>query len=56
MTDTVAPKKPAARQPAAKKVAPAAAPVNAAAAGRIAQVIGAVVDGAFAGHLQSALG
>ena len=55
MTDTVAPKKPAARKPAAKKVAPAAAPVSAAATGRIAQVIGAVVDVEFDGHLPAIL-
>ena len=55
MTDTVAPKKPAARKPAARKAAPDAAPVNAAAAGRIAQVIGAVVDVEFDGHLPAIL-
>ncbi|MBN9464980.1 MAG: F0F1 ATP synthase subunit beta [Brevundimonas sp.] len=55
MTDTVAPKKPAAKKPAAKKAAPAAAPVNAAATGRIAQVIGAVVDVEFTGHLPAIL-
>jgi len=55
MTDTVAPKKPAARKPAAKKAAPDAAPVNAAATGKIAQVIGAVVDVEFTGHLPAIL-
>ena len=55
MTDTVAPKKPAARKPAAKKATPAAAPVNAAASGKIAQVIGAVVDVEFTGHLPAIL-
>ncbi len=55
MTDTVAPKKPAARKPAAKKAAPDAAPVNAAATGKIAQVIGAVVDVEFDGHLPAIL-
>jgi len=46
MTDTAAPKKPAAKKPAAPK---------AAAAGRIAQVIGAVVDVEFDGHLPAIL-
>ena len=55
MTDTVAPKKPAARKPAAKKAAPAAAPVSAVATGKIAQVIGAVVDVEFTGHLPAIL-
>ncbi|MFN6981938.1 MAG: F0F1 ATP synthase subunit beta, partial [Brevundimonas sp.] len=59
MTDTVAPKKPAARKPAVKKAAPAAsmaaAPVSAVATGRIAQVIGAVVDVEFTGHLPAIL-
>ena len=55
MTDTVAAKKPAARKPAAKKAAPDAAPVNAAGTGKIAQVIGAVVDVEFDGHLPAIL-
>ena len=61
MTDTAAPKKPAAKKPAAPK-APAAAKktvapkaVAAAGAGRIAQVIGAVVDVEFDGHLPAIL-
>ncbi|MEN5112890.1 F0F1 ATP synthase subunit beta [Brevundimonas diminuta] len=58
MTDTTAPKKPAAKKPAAPKKA--AAPKAAAAAavtaqGRIAQVIGAVVDVEFDGHLPGIL-
>ena len=59
MTDTVAPtaaaKKPAARKPAANKAAAPAAPVAAVATGRIAQVIGAVVDVEFDGHLPAIL-
>ena len=55
MTDTVAAKKPAARKPAAKKAAPDAAPVNAAGTGKIAQVIGAVVDVEFTGQLPAIL-
>lgn len=55
MTDTVAPKKPAARKPVAKKAAPAASPVSAVATGKIAQVIGAVVDVEFTGHLPAIL-
>ncbi|MGX1586818.1 F0F1 ATP synthase subunit beta [Brevundimonas diminuta] len=58
MTDTTAPKKPAAKKPAAPKKA--AAPKAAAAAattaqGKIAQVIGAVVDVEFDGHLPGIL-
>ncbi len=56
MTDTTAPKKPAAKKPAAPKKA--AAPKAAAAvagSGRIAQVIGAVVDVEFDGHLPGLL-
>ena len=60
MTDTVAPKK-TTRKPAAPKApkaaaAPtAAAPAAAVATGRIAQVIGAVVDVEFDGHLPAIL-
>ena len=57
MTDTTAPKT---RAPRAKKAAPAAAaatakPTAAVATGRIAQVIGAVVDVEFDGHLPAIL-
>ena len=57
MTDTTAPKT---RAPRAKKAAPAAAastaqPTGAVATGRIAQVIGAVVDVEFEGHLPAIL-
>lgn len=59
MTDTAAPKKPAARKPAAPKAAKAAAPTatggTPVATGRIAQVIGAVVDVEFDGHLPAIL-
>lgn len=66
MTDTAAPKKPAAKKPAAPKAPaaakkPAAAPKAttkasaAVATGRIAQVIGAVVDVEFTGHLPAIL-
>ncbi len=55
MTDTTAPKKPAAKKPAAKKAALAAAPVAVAGQGKIAQVIGAVVDVEFTGHLPGIL-
>ena len=64
MTDTTAPKKPAAKKPAAPKAPraakPAAATGNAAytagtGVGRIAQVIGAVVDVEFDGHLPAIL-
>lgn len=66
MTDTAAPKKPAAKKPAAPKAAATKAPaaakktvapkaVEAAGAGRIAQVIGAVVDVEFDGHLPAIL-
>ncbi|RZJ32464.1 MAG: F0F1 ATP synthase subunit beta, partial [Brevundimonas sp.] len=60
MTDTVAPKK-TTRKPAAPKAPKAAAapistaPVAAVATGRIAQVIGAVVDVEFDGHLPAIL-
>jgi len=59
MTDTVA-KKPAAKKAPAKKAAPAAATGNAAytagtGAGKIAQVIGAVVDVEFTGQLPAIL-
>lgn len=66
MTDTAAPKKPAAKKPAAPKAAAAKAPAaakktvapkaaEAVGAGRIAQVIGAVVDVEFDGHLPAIL-
>lgn len=55
MTDAIAPKKPAARKPAVKKTAAPAAPVSAVASGKIAQVIGAVVDVEFEGHLPAIL-
>ena len=61
MTDTTAPKKTAARKPAAPKAPKAAAAPTAAkasagvATGRIAQVIGAVVDVEFDGHLPAIL-
>ena len=57
MTDTTAPKKPAAKKPAAPKkaVAPKAAVANVAGQGKIAQVIGAVVDVEFEGHLPAIL-
>ncbi|WP_449253601.1 F0F1 ATP synthase subunit beta [Brevundimonas naejangsanensis] len=55
MTDTTAPKKPAAKKPAAKKAAPAAAPAAVTGQGKIAQVIGAVVDVEFDGHLPGIL-
>ena len=55
MTDTTAPKKPAAKKPAAKKAAPAVAPAAVAGQGKIAQVIGAVVDVEFTGHLPGIL-
>ncbi|KAK0359986.1 hypothetical protein LTR94_029108, partial [Friedmanniomyces endolithicus] len=67
MTDTVAPaKKPAAKKlatpkasaaksPAAARAPKAAATVEASASGRIAQVIGAVVDVEFDGHLPGIL-
>jgi F-type H+-transporting ATPase subunit beta len=62
MTDTAAPKKPAAKKPAAAPKAPAAAKSTVAskaavagANGRIAQVIGAVVDVEFDGHLPAIL-
>ncbi len=55
MTDTTAPKKPAAKKPAARKAAPAVAPAAVAGQGKIAQVIGAVVDVEFDGHLPGIL-
>ena len=60
MATTAAAKKPAASKAAgkapAKKAAPtAAAPVSAVATGRVAQVIGAVVDVEFVGHLPAIL-
>ena len=55
MTDTTAPKKPAAKKPAVKKAAPAVAPAAVAGQGKIAQVIGAVVDVEFDGHLPGIL-
>ena len=61
MTDTVAPKKTAAKKPAAPKAPKAAAAKTApkasagVATGRIAQVIGAVVDVEFDGHLPAIL-
>ena len=64
MTDTTAPKKPAAKKPAAPKAPAAKKPAAAKAApkaaiaganGRIAQVIGAVVDVEFDGHLPAIL-
>lgn len=56
MTDTTAPKKPAAKKPAApKKVAAPKAAAAVTAQGRIAQVIGAVVDVEFDGHLPGIL-
>ncbi|WP_312821296.1 F0F1 ATP synthase subunit beta [Brevundimonas sp.] len=53
MTDATAPKKPAAKKPAAKKTAAAATAV--AGQGKIAQVIGAVVDVEFEGQLPAIL-
>ncbi|MCZ4106905.1 MULTISPECIES: F0F1 ATP synthase subunit beta [Brevundimonas] len=57
MTDTTAPKKPAAKKPAAPKkaAAPKAAVATVAGQGKIAQVIGAVVDVEFEGHLPAIL-
>jgi len=55
MTDTTAPKKPAAKKPAAPKKAAVAAAGQAAGTGKIAQVIGAVVDIEFEGHLPAIL-
>jgi len=61
MTDTAAPKKTTTRKPAAPKAPKAAAapvatkPTAAVANGRIAQVIGAVVDVEFEGHLPAIL-
>ncbi|MFN7109805.1 MAG: F0F1 ATP synthase subunit beta, partial [Brevundimonas sp.] len=55
MTDTVA-KKPAAKKPPVKKApAAATAPGSIVATGKIAQVIGAVVDVEFTGHLPAIL-
>jgi len=53
MTDATAPKKPAAKKPAAKKTVAATAAV--AGQGKIAQVIGAVVDVQFEGQLPAIL-
>ncbi len=53
MTDATAPKKPAAKKPAAKKTVAATAAV--AGQGKIAQVIGAVVDVQFDGQLPAIL-
>ncbi|HEU0162979.1 MAG TPA: F0F1 ATP synthase subunit beta [Rhizomicrobium sp.] len=56
MTDTTAPKKPAAKKPAAPKKAAAVAAVGqSAGTGKIAQVIGAVVDIEFEGALPAIL-
>lgn len=57
MTDATAPKKPAAKKPAAPKkaAAPKAAAATVAGQGKIAQVIGAVVDVEFEGHLPAIL-
>ena len=58
MTDTVAPTAPKPRAPRAKKPAAeafSAAPVDASAGGRVAQVIGAVVDVEFTGPLPAIL-
>jgi F-type H+-transporting ATPase subunit beta len=59
MSEAAAPaKKPAAKKPAAPKAAAKSAAVNAVATGRLVQIIGAVVDVEFEGHLpaiQSAL-
>jgi len=57
MTDTTAAKKPAAKKPAAPKkaAAPKAAVATVAGQGKIAQVIGAVVDVEFEGHLPAIL-
>ena len=56
MTDTTAPKKTAAKKPAApKKAAAAAVAGQVAGSGKIAQVIGAVVDIEFTGALPAIL-
>ena len=55
MTDATAPKKPAAKKPAAKKTAAVAATAAVAGQGKIAQVIGAVVDVQFDGQLPAIL-
>jgi len=56
MTDTTAPKKPAAKKPAAPKAAKASpAATQTLGTGKIAQVIGAVVDVEFVGHLPAIL-
>ncbi|MNJ32511.1 ATP synthase subunit beta [compost metagenome] len=57
MTDATAPKKPAAKKPAAPKkaAAPKGAAATVAGQGKIAQVIGAVVDVEFTGHLPAIL-
>ncbi len=48
-------KKPAAKKPAAKKAAPAPAAAQGAATGKLVQIIGAVVDVEFEGHLPAIL-
>ncbi|WP_415288843.1 F0F1 ATP synthase subunit beta [Brevundimonas sp. S1H14] len=55
MTDTTAPKKPAAKKPAAPKKAAAPKAAAATGQGKIAQVIGAVVDVEFVGCLPGIL-
>ncbi|HEY2658628.1 MAG TPA: F0F1 ATP synthase subunit beta [Caulobacteraceae bacterium] len=55
MATTAAAKKPAAKAPAKKAAPKAAAPAATTATGRVAQVIGAVVDVEFVGHLPAIL-
>src|SRR5882757_10950859 len=56
MSEAPAVKKPAAKKPAApKKASPAAAAVKGVATGRLVQIIGAVVDVEFEGHLPAIL-
>ncbi len=55
MATTAAAKKPAAKAPAKKAASAAAAPVAGIATGKVAQVIGAVVDVEFVGHLPAIL-
>src|SRR3982750_331829 len=58
MSEAATAKKPAAKKPVAKKAAPAPIAAQAVATGRLVQIIGAVVDVEFEGHLpaiQSAL-
>src|SRR5271169_6581802 len=55
MATTAAAKKPAAKAPAKKAASTAAAPAALTATGRVAQVIGAVVDVEFVGHLPAIL-